>query len=618
MNPIAESPLKIALSDIAQNLHQAWQQTRTKGKAKGSDGQGMEDFEADLETNLAKLESDLQNGSYRPRPAQRVWQIKDGGGERGITVFCVRDRVAFSALRQALTRALAHTASHASFAYREGFGAVRAAHRLLEHRKAGRVWVVRSDIKDFFDTIPHHKLLAKLEPYLAPEVQNLLGMILQTPIKDGLALHIPERGIAQGSSISPLLSNFYLNPFDNAVNSQGRALVRYADDFVIAASTVSEAAKGLEVAQEVLRDLELCLNDTKTQVVSFEQGFDFLGFRFDASTVRVSPKSLQEFKTHLEALLFTRLEQFDPSGVKRANDLIVGWQNYYNLGDVKKDYADLEQWMRDRFGAKSRLLEKLMPTGRSIAKAPSLGGYSRPRPSQPTSTQAPAREPKATNHYPNVVVDSNQTPQTVRRGGVILAVQNLPELSASPALSQVLQELAQTALFHRANTACRWKTPNAADAASALTRAMMGQADRQAALAHYEVALLSHSADDARAARGTLRALLDRTAWAALLEAGLDVGASKGIPPLASAFADAFECLIADIALLAAMKTQTLEKPLPHFFRALGYQPVYRRPKQTSSQNTPWYLVLKLEAEAMKQALETQIPYRAFKFGLEP
>jgi RNA-directed DNA polymerase len=609
---------RIALEDITAHLESAWQHTRTKGKAKGSDGQSMDDFEAALETNLAKLEVDLINGSYQPRPAQRVWQIKDGGGERGITVFCVRDRVVFSAIRQALSRVLSHTASHASFAYREGFGAVRAAHRLLEHRKAGRVWVVRSDIRDFFDTIPHDKLLAKLESYLSPEVLRLFVLILQTPIKDGLSLHIPERGIAQGSSISPILSNFYLNPFDHAVNTEGRALVRYADDFVIAASSVSEAARGLEIAQASPRELGLSLNDTKTQVVSFEQGFDFLGFRFDAQTVRVSSKSLQEFKTHLEALLFTRLEQFDPSGVKRANDLIVGWHNYYNLGDVKKDYADLEQWMRDRFGAKSRLLEKLIPTGRSLPKAPSLGGYSRPRPSQPARQAQQQREPKATNHYPNVVTDSNHTPQTMRRGNVVLAVQTLPELPHTPALTQVLHELAQTALFHRANTACRWKTPNAADAASALTRAMMGQFDPQSALVHYENALLAHSPEDARAARGTLRALLDRTAWAALLEVGIELGASKGIPPLASALADAFECLIADIALLAATKTNSLEKPMPHFFRALNYQPAYRRPQQTTTQNTPWYLVLKLEAQAIRQTLDTQTTYRAFKFGLEP
>ncbi len=201
---------KITLSEITQNLLEAWQQTKSKGKAKGSDGQSFEDFEADLDTNLLRLEQDLQHGRYTPRPAQRVWQVKDNGGERGITIFCVRDRVALSAIRKALARQLAPTNSNASFAYREGYGAVRAAHRLLEHRKAGRLWVIRSDIKDFFDTISHSLLLERLEPFVDAKVLDLLEVVLQTPVKDGLALHIPERGIAQGSSISPLLSNFYL------------------------------------------------------------------------------------------------------------------------------------------------------------------------------------------------------------------------------------------------------------------------------------------------------------------------------------------------------------------------------------------------------------------------
>ncbi len=606
---------KIQLEDIASNLFEAWQQTKGKGKAKGSDGQSFEDFEADLDTNLERLEHDLRTGNYQPRPAQRVWQVKDNGGERGITIFCVRDRVALSAIRRALARQLAPTNSNASFAYREGFGAVRAAHRLLEHRKAGRLWVIRSDIKDFFDTISHGLLLERLSQFVDEKVLDLLEVVLQTPIKDGLALHIPERGIAQGSSISPLLSNFFLNPFDHALDTDGRALVRFSDDFVIAASSVSAAATGLEIAQTALNNLGLTTNESKTQIVSFEQGFDFLGFHFNSHTVRISAKSLIEFKTHLEALLFTRLEQFDPSGIKRANDLILGWRNYYSLGDVKKDYADLEQWMRDRFGHKSKLLERLS-TERSLPKAPSLGGYTRPK----RSETPPATEPrKAKNLYNNVTVDANGTPITVRRGAAILNIQTLPMLKTSPAQNQIWAELTKTALFHRANTACRWKTPQAADAASTLTRAMMGRGDAAVAFEHYEAALLAHSPEDARPAKGNLRAKLERTAWAALLEAGIDLGTAgrRGTPELAIFLSDAYECLIADIALLAAMKTNTLDKPLLQLERALNYQPAYRRPNtQTPFKNTAWHIVLKLEANAIKLALETKQTYRAFKFGL--
>lgn len=618
-SPNAPTRNKVKLEDIRSLLLESWHNTKSKGKAKGSDGQSFEDFEVQLDLNLARLEHDLQHGNYQPRPAQRVWQVKDNGGERGITVFCVRDRVALGAIRKALARELNRTASNASFAYREGLGALHAAHRLLEHRRAGRTWVIRSDIKDFFDTIPHPGLLERLAVYAETEVLALLEDVLQTPIKDGQALHIPERGIAQGSSISPLLSNFYLNAFDAAVNSDGRALVRYADDFVIAATSVSAAAKGLEVAVKELTELGLKINESKTQIVSFEQGFDFLGFYFNSDSVRVSQKSILEFKTHLEGLLFTRLEQFDSSGVKRANDLIRGWRNYYALGDVRKDYVELEQWMRDRFGHKSKLLEKLSPE-RHVPKAPSLGGYNRPRRQSNTNSKQESSSPqKPKMLYQNVTTDANGTPVTVRRENAILNAQTLPDLETNLILEQILKELNVTAMFHRANTACRWKTPNAADAASFLTRAMTGRVEISSALTHYETALLEHSNQDARGARGQLRARLERTAWAALLEAGLDIGANgeKTTPKLAVALSDAFECLIADIALLSAMKNNALENPAAHLERALNYQPAYRRPNDTKPyKNTAWLHVLRLEAVAIKLTLETGSVYRAFKFGL--
>ena len=413
-----------------------------------------------------KLEGEILTGAYRVRPAQRIWVIKDDGGERGITIFCVRDRVALGAVRRALGRVVGPTLSPASFAYREGLGALRAAHRLIEHRRSGHTWVLRSDIRDYFDSISHELLLGQLKPFLDSAALELFGWILRVPIRDGNAVHIPERGIAQGSPISPMLSNLFLSGFDAHLNRDGRRLVRFADDFVVAASTVKGAAEGMEVAQAQVERLGLKLNESKTQIVSFEQGFDFLGFFFDADTVRISQKNMAEFKAHLEALLISRFDQFGPSSIQKANELIRGWRNYFQLGDVRQDYAVLEEWIESRFGHKAKLLERLIPDHRGV-RAPRLGGYTRSSPDQSQPSMRGRFTPKvATNHnkkrplpFPSVRLDQSGTPVTVRRSGAILNVATFPDLPSSETLEDVRSELEQASLFHRANMACRWKTP---------------------------------------------------------------------------------------------------------------------------------------------------------------
>lgn len=619
----------LTLADLARPdaLFDAWQQAERRKAGPGTDGQTVQVFGQQVEEHLEGLSKEIREGGYQPRPAQRIWMVKDSGGERGITIFTVRDRVALGAMRRTLGRLIGPTLSTASFAYREGLGALRAAHRLIEHRRSGRGWVVRSDIKEFFDTISHEILLEQLRVFLDARALELFGTILRTPIRDGYGISVPERGVAQGSPISPMLANLYLSGFDAALNCDGRGFVRFADDFVIAALSVKGAAEGLEIAQAQLEGLELRLNDDKTRIVSFEQGFDFLGFHFDADTVRVSETSLAEFKAHLEALLVSRFEQFSPGAVKKANDLIRGWRNYFQLGDVRKDYAALEEWIEARFGHKARQLERLLPDARG-QRVPQLGGYGRvsrerqPRRSGQANT-ASARPQKRQRPYPNVKLDANDTPLTVRRNKAVLNVATLPALPETRVSRAILDELEQASLFHRANTACRWSTPDAADAVSNLAAAMSGRIPIRQAIEAYDKALFAQlkPGADPRGARGTLRANLRRIAWAALLEAGIDLGPEqpRKTPTLGNALADAYECLTADLALLAASRNDQLHAPQGAFERSLAFKPAYQRPGvQGQAHATAWMMILRLEAEAMRRMLETngQTVYRVWRFGL--
>ena len=234
-----------------ENLQSALQQVvRNQGGA-GVDGQSCEAYLKASPQRLPRLQDQLKNGQYQPKPVKRVWIPKPGSKElRPLGVPTVEDRIVQSAMRNVLEPIFENTFAEHSYGFRPGRGAKDALRRVDQLLKAGHHWVVDADLKGYFDSIPQDKLMEAVEIQIADGavLQLIEQMLQQGVMESGKGWQPTETGTPQGAVISPLLANIYLNPLDQLMVQQGRQMVRYADDFVILCQSQEEA-------QEVLKRL---------------------------------------------------------------------------------------------------------------------------------------------------------------------------------------------------------------------------------------------------------------------------------------------------------------------------------------------------------------------------
>ncbi len=277
------SLLHQALDD--RRLFDAWERVQRNDGCAGHDGESIARFSTNVLGRLQQLKGEVLADQYRPLPLQAMAIPKSGGGTRMLAVPSVRDRVLQTAVADVLAGRLEPQFDDASFAYRPGRSVAMAVQRVCCHRDAGLIHVVDADIRGFFDHIDHRLLmegLSRVVPDLG-ELGNLVSLWLAADLRaadPAVPGRLVERGVPQGSPVSPLLSNLYLTPFDAAMRAAGRALVRYADDFVILCADATAARTALSEARVVLQGLRLELHPEKTRLVDFDRGFVFLGVRF--------------------------------------------------------------------------------------------------------------------------------------------------------------------------------------------------------------------------------------------------------------------------------------------------------------------------------------------------
>lgn len=277
--------LQLAITD--DNLAFAWSRVRANGGASGSDGVSLERFADNLLDRLGKLRHQVLAETYKPDPLLRIELPRPGKSPRLLAVPSVRDRVLQTAVAQVLTPILDPLFEEESFAYRPGRSVHDAVRAVVAARDEGFEHVVDADIEAFFDNIPHAELVNALKQVLPdPSLLPLIGLWLDAPIKTREGFVRLTCGVPQGSPISPLLSNLYLDAFDEVlVADERRRLVRYADDFVIFAQDNHGAEIALEEAAIWLVNSGLAINFDKTRITTFDQGFSFLGVRFEGDAV---------------------------------------------------------------------------------------------------------------------------------------------------------------------------------------------------------------------------------------------------------------------------------------------------------------------------------------------
>ncbi|WP_284180407.1 CRISPR-associated endonuclease Cas1 [Rhabdaerophilum sp. SD176] len=281
-------PISGALFDIVSSLpclRAAWLRVEANQGAAGGDGVSIERFAHVAEAQLELLSRHLRHGHYRPGPARRVYVPKKSGGIRPLDIPCVIDRVAQAAAALTLDPILDKEMEDSSFAYRRGRSVARAVARVASLRRAGFTHVVDGDIRRYFENIPHERLIGKLERHVDdPALVDLIWLWLESYSLTG-------RGVPQGSPISPLLANLYLDSVDEAIASAGVQLVRFADDFILLTRSPEKADDAMRHMAALLRSEGLELNPEKSRLVTFSEGFRFLGHIFVRSMVmqEVSP-----------------------------------------------------------------------------------------------------------------------------------------------------------------------------------------------------------------------------------------------------------------------------------------------------------------------------------------
>lgn len=264
-----------------ETLRWAWLRVAANKGAAGTDGVTVRQFERLRDANLLALADRVRDGSYQPAPPRRV-RIREGPKQRTITVLAVADRVLQRAALDVLTPIIEPTFLPASFGYRPGRSVKHAVKRIVALRDRGLVWAIDADITDCFGSLDHELLQQFLTPFVPdPGLHRLLER--WTTIPHGGRLAPPKSGIPLGAVISPLLCNVYLHQLDRSLHRRRLHLVRYADDFVVLCRSENHAQHALRQTEKVLAGLRLALHPAKTRIASFDDGFDFLGVRFEGT-----------------------------------------------------------------------------------------------------------------------------------------------------------------------------------------------------------------------------------------------------------------------------------------------------------------------------------------------
>jgi RNA-directed DNA polymerase len=332
------------------NLHAAYTKVAANGGAAGVDHVTVEQFDRQLFRNLEKLSAQLREGSYRPQAIKRVHIPKPGTNEkRPLGIPTVRDRVVQGAVRHVLEPIFERQFAEHSYGFRPGRGCKDALRRVDGLLKKGYRYVVDVDLKSYFDTIPHDKLLADVRQHVSDSrVLGLIEAFLKAEIMEDLKHWTPENGAPQGAVLSPLLSNVYLNALDHLMAEAGFAMTRYADDMVIQCRSREEAERALAMVQTWTAQRGLTLHPTKTKIVDAEtDGFEFLGYRFLGQRRFPRQKSLKKLKDTLRRKTKRNNGHSLNAIITDVNQVLRGWFEYFKHS-YPTIFASLDGWLRMR------------------------------------------------------------------------------------------------------------------------------------------------------------------------------------------------------------------------------------------------------------------------------
>jgi RNA-directed DNA polymerase len=339
---------------ITLNLvRQAFKAVRRNRGAAGIDRVSLKMFEANRLENLLSIMSSLKDGSFEPKPLRRHFIDKGGGKLRPLGIPAVRDRVAQEVLRRLLSPIFEAKFLNRSFGFRPKRSAHQALERVLQDHKDGFRWVLDADIQGFFDNLPHEVMIAAVAAEVADgNILRLIQKFLRAGVMENGVFKPTTVGTPQGGVISPLLANIVLHHLDEQLQESGYRFVRYADDFVVLASSKTQAKEALNLVSRTLQPLGLTLSPEKTRITTFGKGYSFLGFVIASCSRRMRPKSEQKLKDKVRALT-QRHFNLDAQLIEKLNRVLRGTARYFATpwSTNRWHFRRLDSWIRMRLRA---------------------------------------------------------------------------------------------------------------------------------------------------------------------------------------------------------------------------------------------------------------------------
>jgi RNA-directed DNA polymerase len=352
-----------------ETLKQAWQKVAANAGAAGVDGQSVKQFGDRAEMYLKELSIALERGSYRPMPVRRVEISKGGGKLRPLGIPVVKDRIVQTALKFVLEPIFEREFLKMSYGFRPGLGCKDALGEVERWLKEGYTFVVDADLKSYFDTIDHERLMERVKEQVSDgRVLELIEAYLHQDIIKEMERWTPVGGTPQGAVISPLLANIYLHALDCQIKQKGYRMVRYADDFVVLCRSAEQAQAALAEVKTWVEANGLSLNAEKTHVGDCRQagqGFEFLGYRFEAGRRWVRKKSLKALRERIT--MKTKRTRGDSLAkiIEDINPMLRGWFNYFKHAHSVAQLG-IDGLVRRRLRAILRKQEKRPGMGRCL------------------------------------------------------------------------------------------------------------------------------------------------------------------------------------------------------------------------------------------------------------